>query len=47
MENKSRLHKQGIRSKYLGYRDALEAKDEKTLTALLEAGKQRKEEVDG
>ena len=29
------------------YRDALEAKDEKTLTALLEAGKQRKEEVDG
>ena len=29
------------------YRDALEARDEKTLTALLEAGKQRKEEVDG
>ena len=29
------------------YRDALEAKDEKTLTALLEAGKLRKEEVDG
>lgn len=29
------------------YRDALEAKDEKTLTALLEAGKQRKEKVDG
>ena len=29
------------------YRDALEARDEKTLTALLEAGKLRKEEVDG
>ena len=25
MENKSRMHKQGIRSKYLGYRDALGA----------------------
>ena len=29
------------------YRDALEARDEKALTALLEAGKLRKEEVDG
>ena len=29
------------------YRDALEARDAQTLTALLEEGKQRKEEVDG
>ena len=29
------------------YRDALENRDEKTLTALLEEGKKAKEEVDG